>query len=279
MPPDPEFVPPYAEMARLDGKTILVAGAGAGIGRQTVHAVAALGAKALCVDLTADLAEGVAAEVSGLPLVGDVSREEDVERLLAEAGEAGGPDGIIDIVGGAAFRTIAESELEDWRTIQGRNVDHAFLLMRHGAPALAARGGGTFVYIASASGVSSAPFHPQYGMAKAALLSLVRTAAVEFGPAGIRVNAVSPGIVWTPRMAAAIADDAPKWAALSPLGRVALPSDVAAAAAFLSTGLAGYLTGQNLLLDGGVDVSFPYPLEDLYKKSQGAPVGAEENHH
>ncbi|HET6509949.1 MAG TPA: SDR family oxidoreductase [Baekduia sp.] len=270
-PPDAEAVPDYAAMGRLDGRGVLVAGAGAGIGRQTAHALAAVGARVGCVDLTPALAAGVADEVGGVALVGDIADEDDLARLLAQARAALGPiTGIVDIVGGARFVDIIDSTLADWEQSQHVNLRHALLLARLGSAAMAADGGGSLVYISSYDGMSGSAHHAFYGMAKAALLSLVRSAAVEQGELGVRVNAVSPGIVWTPRMGAVIGDDYPRWAGLGPLGRTALPSDVAAAALFLISDLSAYVTGQNLLLDGGVDVVSPYPIGDLYRKANAA---------
>jgi NAD(P)-dependent dehydrogenase (short-subunit alcohol dehydrogenase family) len=269
----PDAVPDYAQMHRLDGRNLLVAGAGAGIGRQVAHALRAAGGTVGCLDLDADLAAAVAAEVGGYPLVGDVCVEDEVTRVLEEAAAHGQLRGIVDIVGGARFVDICEIEAADWLDSQRLNVLHSLLLARSGGAAIAEAGGGSIVFIGSASGMTAAPHHAAYGMAKAALLALTKTAAVEFGPKGVRVNAVSPGIVWTPRMAAAIGDEREKWAAVSPLGRVALPSDVAATALFLVSDLSSYTKGQNLVVDGGVDVTAPYPIGDLHAKSVAARAG------
>ncbi|HEY6762963.1 MAG TPA: SDR family oxidoreductase [Baekduia sp.] len=269
--PDAEAVPDYAAMGRLDGRGVLVAGAGAGIGRQTAHALAAVGARVGCIDLTEELAAGVAAEVGGAALVGDITDEAELTRILASAREQVGPvNGIVDIVGGARFVNIMDSTLADWEQSQHINLRHALLLARLGSRLMADDGGGSLVYISSYDGMSGSAHHAFYGMAKAALLSLVRSAAVEQGELGVRVNAISPGIVWTPRMGGVIGDDYPHWAGLGPLGRTALPSDVAAAALFLVSDLSAYVTGQNLLLDGGVDVVSPYPIGDLYRKANAA---------
>jgi NAD(P)-dependent dehydrogenase (short-subunit alcohol dehydrogenase family) len=119
------------------------------------------------------------------------------------------------------------------------------------------------VFVASASGITSAPRHGAYGAAKAGLMSLVRTAAVELGPSGIRVNAVAPGVVWTPRVSALLGDEGrARNRANAPLRRVAQPADIAAAILFLCSDLAGYVTGHTLVVDGGVGAKFPYPMAD-----------------
>lgn len=119
-------------------------------------------------------------------------------------------------------------------------------------------------FIASVSGVTSAPQHAPYGAAKAGLVSLIRTAAVELGPKGIRANGVAPGVVWTPRISALLGDQGrDDQAQNAPLRRVAQPTDIAAAALFLSSDLAAYVTGQVLVVDGGVSAKFPYGMNDV----------------
>jgi NAD(P)-dependent dehydrogenase (short-subunit alcohol dehydrogenase family) len=116
------------------------------------------------------------------------------------------------------------------------------------------------VFVASASGITGSPGHAPYGAAKAALMALVRSAAVELGPSGVRVNAVAPGVVWTPRVSAFLGEEGRQNnIENTPLRRVAQPSDIAAAILFLASDLAGYVTGQTLLVDGGVGAKFPYP--------------------
>ena len=120
------------------------------------------------------------------------------------------------------------------------------------------------VFVASVSGITSAPRHAAYGAAKAGLMSLVRTGAVELGPHGIRVNAVAPGVVWTPRVSAYLGEPGrERNIANTPLRRVAQPADIAAALLFLASDLAAYVTGQTLAVDGGVGAKFPYPMADL----------------
>jgi len=117
------------------------------------------------------------------------------------------------------------------------------------------------VFVASVSGISSAPRHAAYGAAKAALMSWVRSLAVELGPKGIRVNAVAPGVVWTPRISQYLGEKGREGQSRNaPLGRVALPEDIASGILFLASDLAGYVTGQTLVVDGGVGVKFPYPM-------------------
>jgi NAD(P)-dependent dehydrogenase (short-subunit alcohol dehydrogenase family) len=116
--------------------------------------------------------------------------------------------------------------------------------------------------VASVSGITGAPRHAAYGAAKAGLMALVKSAAVELGPVGIRVNAVAPGVVWTPRVSGFLGETGRQSNANNaPLRRVALPADIAAAILFFMSDLAGYVTGQTLVVDGGVGAKFPYPMD------------------
>lgn len=119
-------------------------------------------------------------------------------------------------------------------------------------------------FVASVSGLTAAPRHAAYGAAKAGLMALVRSAAVELGPDNIRVNAVAPGVVWTPRVSGYLGEEGKQRnAANAPLRRVALPSNIASALLFFVSDLADYVTGQTLVVDGGVGAKFPYPMDGL----------------
>jgi NAD(P)-dependent dehydrogenase (short-subunit alcohol dehydrogenase family) len=119
------------------------------------------------------------------------------------------------------------------------------------------------VFVASVSGLTAAPQHAAYGAAKAGLMSLVRSAAVELGPSGVRTNAVAPGVVWTPRVSAYLGEAGKQRnAENAPLRRVAQTSDIAGALLFFVSDLSAYVNGQTLTVDGGVGMKFPYPLPD-----------------
>jgi NAD(P)-dependent dehydrogenase (short-subunit alcohol dehydrogenase family) len=266
---DDTAVPDYPGMLRMDGRGVVVIGAGQGIGRQTSHALAQAGAKVCCVDLDPDLAADIAGEVGGVAWVGNAARRDDAERLFAEAPAALAGigarrlEGIVDIVGMAQYRGLLDMDDELWDWHHDIVLRHAYLAVQLGGRVLADGGGGVMVFVASASGLTAAPRHAAYGAAKAGLIGLVRSAAVELGPLGIRVNAVAPGIVWTPRVSGYLGDKGKTInAANSPEGRVALPQDIAAAITFLASDLSAYVNGQILSVDGGVGVKFPYPVPD-----------------
>lgn len=257
-------VPDYQGQLRLDGKRYVVAGAGQGIGRQTTHALAAAGASVLCIDYDEDAADHVASEVGGVPFVADVRERDDIEAAFAAAKtELGGVDGLVDIVGMAKYGPLLDTSDEDWDWTFGMVLRHAFLLAQIGGRAMA-ENGGVMTFIASVSGITSAPQHAPYGAAKAGLVSLIRTTAVELGPKGIRANGVAPGVVWTPRISALLGEKGRAGQAdNAPLRRVAEPADIAAATLFLCSDLASYISGQVLVVDGGVSAKFPYGMNDV----------------
>jgi NAD(P)-dependent dehydrogenase (short-subunit alcohol dehydrogenase family) len=236
-------------------------GAGQGIGRQTTHALAAVGAKLVCVDNREDLAKEIAEEVDGIPYVADATKRDDADRTVAFClSEFGGIDGLVDIVGMAKYTDAVETSDEDWDWTFNMVLRHAYVFSQAAAKEM--KDGGSMVFVASVSGISSAPRHAAYGAAKAALMSWVRSLAVELGGKGIRVNAVAPGVVWTPRISQYLGEKGRELQSRNaPLRRVAEPSDIASGILFLASDLASYVTGQTLVVDGGVGVKFPYPMD------------------
>ena len=253
---DANAVPDYAAAIRLDDTVHVVLGAGLGIGRQTAHALASVGAKVVCVDIDPLRAEAVAEEVGGVPWSGNLTVREDMQALFAFIGaELGRLDGVVDIVGGARYKALTDLTDDDWTFHHDIVLRHAYLAIQYAAEHWrSTRTGGTMTFVASVTGLESSPMTAAYGAHKAALMSLVRTAAVELGPEGIRVNAVAPGVVRTPR---AQAND--KWTddllaaniAKTPLRKLAYPADVAGPILFLSGALSSHMTGQTLTIDGG----------------------------
>jgi NAD(P)-dependent dehydrogenase (short-subunit alcohol dehydrogenase family) len=257
---DRSQVPDYPALLRLDGRGFVVVGAGRGIGRQAAHALAAAGARVVCADVDRDRAGAVAAEVGGTQWSGDVRSRDAVERLIADAGRAlGRLDGVVDIVGEARYGAVLECSDDDWDWNFDMVLRHAYLTAQLAGRAMVDRGG-VMVFVASVSGLTGAPRHAAYGAAKAGLMSLVRTVAVELGPRGVRANAVAPGAVWTPRVAALLGEEGKaRSAENAPLRRIGTPGDIAGAILFLASDLSAYVTGQTLVVDGGVSAKFPYP--------------------
>jgi NAD(P)-dependent dehydrogenase (short-subunit alcohol dehydrogenase family) len=268
---DDTEVPDYPGLLRLDGRRFVVIGAGQGIGRQASHALAQAGARLVLVDRDQDLAADIAGEVDGTPWSGDATDRGEVARLAASAVSAlGGIDGLVDIIGMAQYASLLDVGDDVWEWEHDICLRHAWLAMQlvgkemvtdGGRPG--GGGGGVMVFVASVSGMTAAPLHAAYGAFKAGLIGLVRSAAVELGPLGVRVNAVAPGVVWTPRVSAYLGEEGrTRNSDNAPLRRVALPADIAAALLFLASDLSGYVNGQTLVVDGGVGVKFPYPLPE-----------------
>jgi NAD(P)-dependent dehydrogenase (short-subunit alcohol dehydrogenase family) len=257
-------IPEYMNGLRLDGRPFLLLGAGQGIGRQTAHALHQAGALVVCVDRDATLANEISAEIDGVAVVADVTVREDVQRSVDETQRKYGRiAGIIDIVGMSHFSNLTEISDAEWDSTFSIVLRHVFLTIQIGGPAVVASGGGVLTFVASISGLTSSPQHGAYGAAKAGLMSLVRTAAVELGPSGVRVNAVAPGGVLTPRMAPRLGEEGRRLTeAVVPLGRMAVPSDIANALLFLSSDMASFVSGQVLVVDGGGHINFPYGSQE-----------------
>jgi NAD(P)-dependent dehydrogenase (short-subunit alcohol dehydrogenase family) len=251
---EPDTVPDYTAMTRLDGQTHVVIGAGRGIGRQCAHALAQAGARVVCVDLDLSRAEAVAAEIGGPALSADVTQRSELESLLDRAERESGPlHGIVNIVGASLGASVLEADDALIEQNLSINLKHAILTVQIGARRMAATGGGAITLVGSIAGISSLPRQAFYGAAKAALHHFVRSSAAELGHLGIRVNAIAPGYVRTPRMIDRFDDD--RWDEIekaTPLQRAGLPSDIAAIALFLSSGWSSFMTGQVLLADGGL---------------------------
>jgi len=252
--PDSHAVPDFASLLRHEGRAFVLLGAGDGMGRQTAHALGQCGARVLCVDHDLSLAEVVAREVGGIPMAADVTQRADMQRVFATAEAEFGERfaGVVDIVGMATTAPLAEMDDAAWTAQFDIVLRHAYLAIQLGGQALAKRGVGSLTFVGSISGEVSVANQAAYGTAKAALHHLVRCAAHELGPSGVRVNAVAPGFVRTPRLLKALSTEF--WEGVSranPMRRVAVPADVAAALLFLTSDLARYVTANVLTLDGG----------------------------
>jgi 3-oxoacyl-[acyl-carrier protein] reductase len=248
----------------LSGRHAFVAGVGGGIGGACVRALAAAGARVSCFDLDETVARAAAEPLGdrGYAVHGDATRVDDVRTAVAAAVESGGPiDVAVDVIGVAQWGHTVELDDDAWDLSFDLVLRHFFNLARVVAPGMEERGRGALVAIASVSGLRSAPRHGPYGAAKAGVMALVRTLAVELAERGVRVNAVAPGAVLTPRVIDLISEEGRAESASSiPLRRYASPDDIAHAVAFLASDLASYITGQTLVVDGGATAQFPLSL-------------------
>jgi NAD(P)-dependent dehydrogenase (short-subunit alcohol dehydrogenase family) len=229
-----------------------------------VRALAAAGAAVTCFDLDAETAAEAARSAGdrGLALSGDARRLHDVQVAVEAAIADRGPiDIAVDVIGEARWGRTVELDDTAWDESFDLVLRHFFNLARVAGGHMAGCGSGAIVAIASVSGLRSAPLHGPYGAAKAGLMSLVRTLAVELARDQVRVNAVAPGSVLTPRVAALMSDERQAESAASiPLGRLATPDDIAHAVVFLASDLASYITGQTIVVDGGATAQFPLSL-------------------
>ena len=230
------------------------------MGRQVSHALSQLGAEVIVVDIDRARADAVCAEIGpgASPEQVDATDDSDMAALAQRAGEI---DGVVDVIGMARYGPLLDITDDDWIWEEAIVLRHAVLAIRHFGARLRDRGDGSITFVSSVSGIGSSPVHAAYGVYKAALGSLVRSAAIELGPFGIRVNAVAPGFVLTPRISAILdADALENTRTQIPLQQVTMPADVASALAFLVSDLARTITGQVMVVDGGATNKYPYDM-------------------
>ena len=251
----------------LSGRGALVVGAGEGIGRATAQRLGAAGAHVIVVDRHRERAEAVAEEITrsggrAQASVADVTAAGELGSVLAEAERlSGGLDLLVNITGSATWMPLLELTEAAWDRDFAVNLTQQLAVARAMARHWIGSGRpGVICVVASISGVFASPGHAAYGAAKAGLLSFVRTAAEEWWPSRIRVNAVVPGSVRTPRIEATLMDGSGDSLPAELLARMALPEDVAGPVAFLVSDLARRITGQTIVIDGGTSTRFPYRL-------------------
>lgn len=238
---------------RFAGRSVLITGAGSGIGAATCRLFAAEGAAVTALDRDGDAAGRVAAEVDGRAVACDVRDSEAMTVAVHEAAAAMG--GLTDLVNNAGVGTakpLLSYTDKEWALLIGVNLTGTFNGIRAAAPIMVEAGGGSIVNNASLTGIRPTRGEGPYSAAKAGVLNLTQTAAVELAPS-VRVNAVAPGMIHTPLTAIVVENEAWRTAAESgtPLGRVGEAEEVARVIAFLASDDASYVTGQTIVVDGG----------------------------
>jgi len=249
-----------SELLDFTGKVVLVTGSGGGIGAGIAQRFAEAGARLVVNFRSNDAgARSVVAEIEGnggsaIAVRADVTEKEEVERLFSEAEEVFGPvDVLVNNAGSYPIATLLEMAEEDWDTMIASNLRSAFLCTQQAAKRMIAGGsGGAIVNVASIEGSFPAKLHSHYAAAKAGVLAFTKAAANELGRHGIRVNAVSPGLIWREGIEEAWPEGVNRWRRAAPLSRLGMPGDVADACLFLASPAASWITGCELRVDGGV---------------------------
>jgi NAD(P)-dependent dehydrogenase (short-subunit alcohol dehydrogenase family) len=231
----------------LGGRVALVTGASGGIGAGIARRLGEAGATVVA-HYRRDPAG--AAAVAERTVGADLAEPGAIAALLEEVGPL---DIVVHNAADQRLGELATATPEDWREVLAVNVEAVAELTRQAAARMIAEGRrGAFVTIASIEGLQPAPAHGPYAASKAALLMYTRAAAAEYGPHGIRCNAVCPGLVDRPGLADDWPEGVARWTAAAPLQRLGRPTDVADAVVFLASDLAAWVTGATLLVDGGV---------------------------
>ncbi|MEV5752721.1 glucose 1-dehydrogenase [Actinoallomurus sp. NPDC052308] len=244
----------------MSGKVGLVTGAGSGIGRAAALEFARSGATVAVLDIEESTATETAEMIrkdggEALAVTVDIADERSVRAAVERTVTAyGGLDFAVNNAGLASHhRRLDQMTLEEFERVVHVNLAGTFLCMRYELPLLRRRGGGAIVNVASNGGLYAIPTAPAYVAAKHGVVGLTKVAAVDYAPDGIRVNAVCPGPTLTPGFeeVAAGTDMIARQAAITPLGRLATPEEAAAAAVWLCSDAASFVTGIALSVDGG----------------------------
>jgi NAD(P)-dependent dehydrogenase (short-subunit alcohol dehydrogenase family) len=249
---------------KLDGKTALVTGGGQGIGRGYAHALAEAGASVAIVDINPDTAQQVSEEIRGLgqrsiSVVADVTVADDTEQMVETVVDEWGK---LDIAVNNAGRTMWEKTEyiaeEDWDKVLNLNLKGVFLCAQAEAKAMIPRKYGKIINTASMSGsvVNRPQNQASYNASKAGVVHLTKSLAAEWAPHGIRVNSISPGYIRTALVnkIPEVAQHLPFWTELTPVGRLGQVEDLQGAIVFLASDASDFMTGHDLVIDGGYTV-------------------------
>lgn len=251
------------QVFRLDGKVAIVTGGAGGIGTAICRLFANAGAKVACLDVDPDAAAAVAASIeedggTAFSMACDVSDEADSQGAVDKVRESLGKPTVL--VNGAAMLdrsgTVLEIDPQEWDAVMRVNLRGAYLMSRAVLPDMIEAGGGSIIHIASMHASVGRAGRVSYTAAKGAMLQLARTMALDHGHQNIRVNTLSPGAVETRRIAYRYGGKLPddlreQLASKYPLKRFAQPEEIAPAALFLASSASSYMTGADLLIDGG----------------------------
>ncbi|MFE4049562.1 SDR family NAD(P)-dependent oxidoreductase [Streptomyces sp. YIM B13518] len=259
-------------MKGLRGRPALVTGGAQGIGRAVAERLVEEGARVMIMDTNEEFGKSAVAELTRRPggehvgfVHGDISDESDVVAAVEATRTAfGGVELLVNCAAAFITRGI-EATVEEWRRVTDVNIMGHALMVKHSAPLMEAAGGGSVVNVSSISAHIAQPRSVTYSATKAAIIGMTRCMATDLAGAGIRVNAVSPGTVWSDNLARRYkekygvsreeADARPDIGGRHMLHRTADPEEIASAVAFLLSSEAGFITGENLMVDAGLTVT------------------------
>jgi NAD(P)-dependent dehydrogenase (short-subunit alcohol dehydrogenase family) len=264
---------------RFSGKTVLIAGGAQGMGRACAEMFAAEGAQVALFDIESDSLARTRYDLSALgysieAICGDTSSSSDVDRAVATAvGRFGTIDVLVHTPAVVEIKPLLEISEERWRRIIDVNLTGAFLTTRAVGRVMAERGGGSIVVFGSTNAFFAEELNVPYSASKGGVVMFVRNAAMDLARHGIRVNAINPGIIDT-RLSAALVHDpeaGPEYLKRIPIGRYGTPEDIAKVALFLASSDAGYMTGADVVVDGGLTLGATLGIESLNMDSSSAP--------
>ena len=238
------------EFASLEGKTALVTGGSRGIGAAVARELARAGATVVVGYRSGgDEAEAIASEIGGRAVQADVSNADEAKRLVEEAGE---PDVLVNNAGITRDGVLARMSDDDWRSVLETNLSSVFYTCRAVSRGMMKRRGGSIVNLSSIVGLHGNWGQSNYAASKGGIVAFTKSLAQELGSRGVRANVVAPGYIKT-QLTDAIPEEAQQqMLGLTPLGRFGEPDDVARAVRFLSSDDASFITGEVVVVGGGL---------------------------